>query len=511
MSDTAPERTSPRPIYNWMSGIGAALVAVGLGTLAFQIGVAWIVGAGSGYAGLALLPAAGLLGLGAALILTGWLRERRRQKRGRHSSFYETWVVDPWSLVRDRGLWFVPLLVAAGTFALFAAGAGTVGLVELSSSNAFCTEACHSVMGPEAVAYADTAHSRIPCVQCHVGTGPEGFLAAKLGGLRQLHALATGTVSRPIPTPIHGGRIDRELCERCHAAERDIGVETRAGTYFLSGEDVDRVRLAMVVKVGGGPTGLVPGEGVHYHMQIAHRVEYIARDPQRQEVAWVHVTDRDGARREYQLDSNPLSDDERASLPVRAMECLDCHSRPAHRFPSATETVNRALEARLLPRDLPSIKEIAVQALDGEYESTPDALVGIEEHLRGFYEEEYPELVGSRSDAVEASIETLHAFYRRTIFPEMKADWRAHPDNSGHLDSPGCFRCHNDEMLDAEGESVPWDCSTCHAILAQDGESVGMTGDLETGQPFVHPEDGSTFDEFSLCSDCHTGGKELYE
>ena len=93
----------------------------------------------------------------------------------------------------------------------------------------------------------------------------------------------------------------------------------------------------------------------------------------------------------------------------------------------------------------------------------------------------------------------------------MEADWRAHADHSGHLDSPGCFRCHNDELLDSEGEAITTECSACHAILAQDGEAIEAIEDLDIGRAFVHPEDGSTFDEFTLCSDCHTGGKELYE
>jgi hypothetical protein len=189
--------------------------------------------------------------------------------------------------------------------------------------------------------------------------------------------------------------------------------------------------MVMMVKVGRGPNGLLPGEGVHYHMQIAEKVEFIARDPQRQEIAWVRVTDGKGKTREYELEGKPLSAEERSSLPVRTMECIDCHSRPAHRFPSATDSVNRALEGGLLPRDLPSIKAVAVQALDGGYATTPAALEGIDRHLREYYEKEHPELLKERGEAVEASIATLRKIYQRTIFPEMKADWRAYPDNSG--------------------------------------------------------------------------------
>ena len=505
------DRAAPHPIYNWMSGIGAALVAVGFTALVFLLLLDLLHGPASGYSGLALLGPFGLMALGLLLVLAGWLRERRRHAHGRRSSFYETWVVDPWGIVRGRGLWFVPAVIAVGTFAIFGAGAGTLGLLEFSESNFFCTMACHAVMGPEGTAYESTAHSRIACVQCHVGAGPEGFLSAKLGGLRQLYALATHTVSRPIPTPIHAGNIDRKLCESCHLPERDVGYQARAHTYFLSGDDVERQRMVMMVKVGRGANGLLPGEGVHYHMQIAQKVEFVARDPQLQEIAWVRVTDPKGNAREYQLEDKPLSDAERASQKVHTMQCIDCHSRPAHRFPSAMESVNQALEGGLLSHDLPGIKAVAVQALDGGYESTPAALAGIDRTLREYYQEEHPEVLKERAKDLDASIATLRTIYQRTVFPEMKADWRAHPDNTGHLNSPGCFRCHNDKMVDAKGESIATDCTTCHAVLAQNESSIGTMAQFEKGEPFVHPEDGSTFDEFTQCSDCHTGGKELYE
>jgi hypothetical protein len=491
-----------------MSGIGAVLAAVGFTATLFLMLLDLVAGRSSGYSGLTLLLPAGLMGIGALMVLAGWLRERRRHAQGRRSSFYETWVVDPWGVVRGRGIWFIPLVAAVGTFALFGAGAGTVGMVELSESNFFCTEACHAVMGPEGTAYTDAAHSRVACVECHVGAGPEGFLAAKFGGMRQLYAVASGTVSRPIPTPIHGVDL-RERCEGCHLPERDAGYVGRAHAYFLADGRSDR--MVMMVKVGRGSDGLLPGEGVHYHMQLANKVEYIARDPQRQEIAWVRVTNREGKTREYQLQSKPLSAEERASLPMRTMECVDCHSRPAHAFSSATDSVNRALEGGRLPRDLPSIKAVAVQALDGGYASTPAALEGIDRHLREYYQTQHPELVGARGEAIEASIAVLRKIYQRTIFPEMKADWRAHPDNSGHLYSPGCFRCHNDGMLDSEGQSIVWDCTTCHSIVAQTPTNAATTADVEKGEPFLHPMDGSAFEQFMLCSDCHTGGKELYQ
>jgi hypothetical protein len=193
------------------------------------------------------------------------------------------------------------------------------------------------------------------------------------------------------------------------------------------------------------------------------------------------------------------------------MECVDCHSRPAHPFVSPVASVNSALQAGVLSPKLPHIKVESVRALDGGYETTEEAMHGIASSLTDFYEENYPEALNGDRAELDASIAALQRIYRRTIFPEMRANWTTHPDNIGHRDSQGCFRCHNDEMENEEGEPIGTECSTCHVILAQ-GEDVAVArADFENGRAFDHPEDGDPFDEFTYCTDCHTGGIELYE
>jgi hypothetical protein len=501
----------PRPIYNWLSIVGCALAACGPTALVFFALVGVVIGDASGYAALAFLPPIAVTGLGLVLIVVGWVRERWRQKHGRHSSFHERWVVDPSRYVRHTG----PLVILAGlvfgTFLLLGAGAGSVALVGYTESNEFCGEMCHAVMSPEATVHASSAHGRIACVECHVGHGGDSYIRAKLNGLRQVYSIVTGGIQRPIPTPIHNRRLSNEMCETCHRAERFIDYKAITRPYFLSGEDVEAVKLRMLVKVGGGADGLMEGSGIHYHMMLEHKVEYIARDPQRQEIAWVRIHHPDGSVAEFSNELDPLSDQERETLEVRVMECLDCHSRPAHRFPSPVDSVNTALAAGALPAEIPYIKEASVRALDGGYETTGQAMAGIASSLRSFYRENAPEVLEGDSGKLDASIDLLRKIYRSTIFPEMKADWSAHPDNIGHRDWPGCFRCHNDEMVDEEGEPVFTDCTRCHAILAQGGESVELAADFEEGLDFVHPEDEDTFDEFTLCTDCHTGGADLYE
>ena len=126
-------------------------------------------------------------------------------------------------------------------------------------------------------------------------------------------------------------------------------------------------------------------------MMFDRKVEYVARDRQRQDIAWLRVTQPDGSVEEFENEEEPLTDAERASLPVRAMECVDCHSRPAHVFTSPIDSVNAALGTETLPSGIPYLKEAAVRALDGDYETLDAAMQGIEKSLIEFYEEEHPE------------------------------------------------------------------------------------------------------------------------
>lgn len=504
-------RRRPHPIYNWLSATGLLLAACSVTAAVFFTFVG-LVSRESGYGGLMVLPplATGVLGL--SLALAGWLRERRRQKRGRHSSFLETWVLRPFDFLRGTGLGMATLAVVAGTLLVLGAGAGSLAVVEYSESDAFCGQTCHAVMSPEATAHADSAHSQVACVKCHVGEGGDSYLRAKLGGIRQVWAVATGRIDRPIHTPIRNRRPSREMCESCHAPDRLIGYKTSSHTYYASGEEERPRKLLMLAKVGGGRADGTTGRaGIHYHMLTANKVEYTARDEKRQDIAWVRSVDENGESKEYAKKNAPLTDAERSSLEVRRMECVDCHSRPAHRFESPVESVNAALEAGRLSSKIPRIKEAGVRALDGDYGTTGAAMEGIAERIRAFYTEEQPKVLEEHADAIEKSIEELRSIYRRTIFPEMKASWAAHPNNIGHLDSPGCFRCHNDEMVDQGGKPILTDCTGCHTILAQ-GEKVIESGtQIDTGQPFVHPEDSETIDEYTDCTECHSGGAKVYE
>jgi hypothetical protein len=253
------------------------------------------------------------------------------------------------------------------------------------------------------------------------------------------------------------------------------------------------------------------GSGIHYHMLIASKVEYIATDERRQDIPWVRVTRADGSVSEFNNVDYPLSEADKATAEVRTMDCMDCHNRPAHQFKAPMSSVNMAIEQGAISRSLPYVKVQAVLALSQRYETTDEAMVGIANDLRNYYREEYPRFLEDGSEELTQAIQAVQAVYRRSIFPTMNADWSAYPDNIGHHYSPGCFRCHNESMQSAAGEHIFTTCNKCHLILAQ-GESIDEVNvDFRTGLAFVHPEDGSTIEEYLDCVDCHTGGGGVYE
>jgi hypothetical protein len=46
----------------------------------------------------------------------------------------------------------------------------------------------------------------------------------------------------------------------------------------------------------------------------------------------------------------------------------------------------------------------------------------------------------------------------------MKVTWGTHENNLGHMDSPGCFRCHDDQHKTLDGRVIKQDCDLCHDI-----------------------------------------------
>ncbi len=228
-------------------------------------------------------------------------------------------------------------------------------------------------------------------------------------------------------------------------------------------------------------------------MNVANKIEYIATDQARQKIPWVRMTDPQGVVTEFR--SAGFTNDA-SQLPKRTMDCMDCHNRPAHKFQSPEGAVNLAMSLGGIDPGLPYIKTNAEGVLCGTYKDETSALQTIATTLANNYPQD---------PRISKTIDTVQQIYKDNFFPEMKADWRAYPDNIGHKDWPGCFRCHDGKHISTVGKRTikANDCNACHLILAQgSGEQINQLS--PKGLKFAHPLD--EYDPAYQCTDCHNGG-----
>ena len=378
----------------------------------------------------------------------------------------------------------------------------------VTESVKFCGVVCHQVMKPEYTAYQYSPHARVACVQCHVGPGAEWYVRSKLNGLHQVYSVVTKTYPKPIATPVHNLRPAQETCEQCHWPAKFFGAQQKTFRHYLSDETNSPWDISMLIRVGGGDPAHGGASGIHWHMNIAKTIEYIAADARREVIPWVRVTDQNGRVTVYQSTEQPLTEAQIAGSEIRRMDCVDCHNRPSHIYWPPDRSVEQAMERGLIDARLPYVKREAVRLLAADYATETEALKAIRQGLAAYYETSYPELIAERREIIQAAAEETARIYARTIFPEMKADWRAHPNHLGHLNSPGCFRCHDGLHQSAEGKIITKDCNACHTILAQGPAGEVAQTPLQE-QSFRHPVDlGMDVTELK-CSDCHNGTSGL--
>jgi len=405
-----------------------------------------------------ILPGVFLVGL--ALIPAGAWLERRRRARGRTPSEVQ-WprfdLNDP-SQRRTAVLLFV-LTMANVIIVSLASYRG----VEHMDSVQFCGQTCHTVMKPEFTAYQDSPHSRILCVQCHIGAGATWFAKSKLSGTRQLVAVSFGTYSRPIPSPVKEMRPARDTCEQCHWPEKFHGDKIKRIYEYGEDEKNTETVTTLQVHVGGGSERLGLAQGIHWHMNLANQVEYIATDDKRQVIPWVRVKDRFGNVREYVADG--VTPDQLANHERRTMDCMDCHNRPSHVIAATPErAVNELIARGEIPRTLPYVRREAVKVLKAAYSTQEAAEREISQSLRDFYQSQDPAAYMGRRQDVERAVQATTNIYRRNVFPEMRVQFGTYPNNIGHVDFPGCFRCHDDNHKTRDGKTIGQDCESCHKI-----------------------------------------------
>jgi nitrate/TMAO reductase-like tetraheme cytochrome c subunit len=349
--------------------------------------------------------------------------------------------------------------------------------VSYMDSKQFCGLSCHTVMAPEYSAYENSPHSRVECVQCHIGPGAGWFVRSKLSGLRQVFAVTFHTYSRPIPSPVKYLRPARDTCEQCHWPQRFSGDKLIVKTSYKDDEKNTPMTTALVMKIGGRTSS--GSVGIHgRHVDDGSRIHYISTDERRQVIPVVYYTDDKGKTVEYVSTDIKISKQELEKGEKRSMDCIDCHNRPTHAFELPVNAVDLRMSRSLISPELPYIHKKALELLKAEYPDRDSAQKQIVEGIENYYRTSYSDIYESKRTLVEQSAENVAKIYLRNIFPDMKMSWGVHPNNLGHNDFPGCFRCHDGSHTSADGRTISNDCTACHNLLAVQEENPKLLADL---------------------------------
>lgn len=451
-----------RPLWfsltrHWLSLLGVALVTTA--------GISWLFvlpmqirgHVSNPYIGIIvflILPIVFFAGL--ALIPIGVYLSKREIRQGLEQGFDRRAAV-------QRLAWFFGLTTLAnvviGTQLTYRA-------VEHMETPQFCGASCHS-MNPELAAYRNSPHSRVECVDCHVAPGATGWVSSKAAGVRQLVETVFNTYHRPIPSAIASGRLvpARETCENCHWPERFEGVHLRVLSKYADDEANTLTQTVLLMMIGGSKF-----PGIHSaHFGPGIQIRFAATDPARQTIPWVEY------RNATTGDSRTFTSEPSPDVPKGAqtfeMQCVDCHNRPTHTFDLPERALDKALAAGEISITLPFIKKKGLEALKTEYGSRQEASEKLPRVLADFYQHDYPDLYAKRSQDIHQASQAILAIYNRNIFPDLKVTWGTYPNNLGHMDFPGCFRCHDGSHASSDGKTITQDCNTCHEPLAMDEAS----------------------------------------
>jgi hypothetical protein len=489
---------APRPklvsalVGNWVGIFGLVVAMCSLFAALCLIAIDFFTGFRQPYMGILIfliVPSfiwIGLIFAGVGL----WLELRRRKKLTAAEA-----RVEASGGRRTRHL--VAALACAFLFVMLTS-LGSYRAFEVTESPGFCGALCHTVMKPEYTTYKISPHSRVRCTECHIGPGASWFVRSKISGLYQVYATVTDIYPRPIPVPVQNLRPAQETCEQCHWPAKFFGWVELRRQFFLPDKQNTPWNIRLLVYVGGADATKGPVEGIHWHMNVGNRMEYIATDESRQTIPWVRVTNRKtGAVKVYQSQNNPLTPQQK-NLPVRVLDCVDCHNRPTHIFDSPYRGLDLSMWLGRIDPSIPYVKKKAAEALvkaAGTVSQAGGIALIAQELSKEFSDYQDQPKIGQ-------AISETQRIFQDNFFPEMKTDWKVRPNNIGHYIWPGCFRCHDGSHVDETGRAISNACNTCHIITSQGRQPKPETVSLQ-GLKFDHP--GGEIPPEILCSECHTG------
>lgn len=349
----------------------------------------------------------------------------------------------------------LPVFVLA-VIVLIALVGGTYGW-EYSNSPHFCGTTCHT-MPPQNAVYIESPHANVTCEECHIGRASfVNQLTRKSQGLKEAYYQIFKLYEFPIRAKALRPAVD--TCEKCHRPETFSDDSLRVISHF--GDEINNPSTStyLILKTGGGTKREGLGFGIHWH--IENPVYYYGTDELNQEIPYVRVMNEDGTTTEYVDVESEFDVAAMDESKLKPMDCITCHNRVTHDFQSPSVSIDKALAKGLVSTSIPGIRKRAGDVLSTTYETQNAAMKAIEA-VEEYYKntEYYP----GHGEEIKAAVEEMKAIYNRTVFHEQKVDWKTHPNNLGHINTPGCFRCHDGKHLNDQDQAVRLECNLCHSI-----------------------------------------------
>ncbi|MFZ5908464.1 MAG: cytochrome c3 family protein [Chloroflexota bacterium] len=382
---------------------------------------------------------------------------------------------------------------------------------DYTNSSEFCGSTCHGIHPAENITYQGSPHAEVKCVECHIGREFIGNqITRKLGDVR--HVIAAVSKNYEYPLRVKTLRPAREVCERCHNPDKFSDDSQRIKNHYASDEENSLYRTYLILKTGGGTVREGLGKGIHWHTQ--NLVLYYPTDESEQEIPYVKVINPEsGIESEYidiSSDFDPYSLQE---TDLKAMDCITCHNRISHTIRQPEDAIDLAISRGQISSQIPEIRRNAVRLLGMPYESQEAAFREMDT-LGNYYRDTYAEFYQENSESIDQAIQVMKEIYAQSIYPDQKVDWDTYASNIGHMNTPGCFRCHDGQHFDLGGFAIRLECNLCHAIPVITGP-----GDLVTEIDISHePQPNSHHnpnwialhrfmydekDEDEVCSECH--------
>lgn len=492
----------PSSVYNWVSIWGAMIALITLFMIIFLFIVSIFHGGNQTYLGLIIyliLPA--FLVLGLILIPIGmWIKTKREKKSGK------TEKPLPYLDLNIKSHRNAFMIFVSGTVVfLLLSAIGSYEAFNFTESVQFCGTLCHNVMNPEYTAYKNSPHARVRCVDCHVGEGADWYVKSKISGMYQVYAVLAKVYPKPIETPISNLRPARETCEECHWPQKFYARKLKIERHYLTDEKNTEWDIHLAMKIGAAYSALGLQEGIHWHINPDVKIDYFYTDKKHQKIPWVRYTNTKTGKVTIYKDENQKMDFSNSQKNLETMDCIACHNRPSHIYNPPAFYINNAITAGRIPQDLPEIKYAALKILEKEFESNDEAYNSIKNGIHNFYKNKLASQYASNKAKVDKAVSGIWNEFQKNCFPEMRVRWDKYPNNIGHVEFDGCFRCHDDKHVSEDGKKISKDCNLCHSIIAQGEPQKLEAARVNEQLNFKHPIDIGDEWKTGLCTDCHTG------